>query len=504
VLSDEIESIFTEYEKIDLNMYIRIVKDINSDMFMMIFYCLRKITKILDDSMVRPKAFSLSPPKKDSSIASPKLVSVRFFSPKLRMPIDKEKFFSNDLIINLKPIAKNNSFYQRIPQGRRKSIAKTLKVVTEFSEELHKFTIKTCNENEGAEKNEEEMKFKRKSAKNKTSFVKNKLKPLNLLESPDIKIYSKKYFYTNILQKTDLSDLLTIYADYLYKFNSTEIKKYWFVMRNFKLIYYNDKDKQETSGMINLIKCFLKKDGPVTIMNKNYFRFHIYHNLNQESFLCDDENKYNLWVKYLNNFCESRETIENYNICEIIGKGKFSKVHLAIKKNNNEKVAIKILNKKEMLVSDLESTRRELSILQICNHEHIIKIKSYIENFEYIYIIMEYFPSIDLFDHFLNNKFSLDEKTVKQVVIQLVTALEYLHNLGIVHRDIKPENIIIKQDDLNVKIIDFNFSRFLANNEYVDEPLGTLVCIYNTSLTLHRRLCLRRSMIKQLIYIVSV
>ncbi len=449
----------------------------NSDMFMMIFYYLRKITKLVDDSLVKPKSCSLSPQRKDPSIASPKLVSIRFFSHKMRMPIDKEKFFSGDIVINLKPFSKKNSFFYKMP-GRRKSIAKTLRVVTEIREELHKFKIKTSNENEGSDdkKPKIEQKFEKTNVKMQTMPIRDLRRGSDILKSPEMKKYARKQFNTNIINQNDLSGLLTIYADFLYKLNSlNEIRKYWFVLRDYKLIYYSDKDKKVTHGIINLIKCFLKMDGLVTIMDKKYFCFHIYHNLNRESFLCDDEYKYELWVSYLNTFCQSRETIDNYKISEIIGKGTYSLVHRGIRKDNNEEVAIKILNKKEMRVEDLESTRRELSILQISSHENIIKLKSFIENYEYIYIIMEYFPSIDLFDYFENNKFILSEKVVRLIIIQIVSAIEYLHNLGIVHRDIKPENIIINQNDLKVKIIDFNYSRFLAKNEFVNESLGTLV-----------------------------
>ena len=95
---------------------------------------------------------------------------------------------------------------------------------------------------------------------------------------------------------------------------------------------------------------------------------------------------------------------------------------------------------------------------------------------------MEYFPSVDLYDYMENNKFNLSEPTVKVIITQLVSAIEYLHNLGVVHRDIKPENIIIRQSDLRIKIIDFNYSRFLAKNEYVDEALGTLVDCINLAI----------------------
>jgi serine/threonine protein kinase len=44
-------------------------------------------------------------------------------------------------------------------------------------------------------------------------------------------------------------------------------------------------------------------------------------------------------------------------------------------------------------------------------------------------------------------------------MIQLCSALSYLHSLHIMHRDIKPENIMIDPSTLNIKLIDFGFAK---------------------------------------------
>jgi len=49
------------------------------------------------------------------------------------------------------------------------------------------------------------------------------------------------------------------------------------------------------------------------------------------------------------------------------------------------------------------------------------------------------------------------ESKVKVIVYQIVSALIYIHSLGIVHRDLKLDNILIDSND-KIKIIDFGFA----------------------------------------------
>ncbi len=63
---------------------------------------------------------------------------------------------------------------------------------------------------------------------------------------------------------------------------------------------------------------------------------------------------------------------------------------------------------------------------------------------------------IDLADQ-LERMGSLPERVVKHLTAQLVSALRYLHAVGIFHRDIKPENILLDIQG-NAKIADFGLS----------------------------------------------
>ena len=69
-----------------------------------------------------------------------------------------------------------------------------------------------------------------------------------------------------------------------------------------------------------------------------------------------------------------------------MGNGKFGLVRLGIHKNSGRKVAVKIMNKKDMSIQDLELVKTEIDILKISQHPNIIRLFDVFENVDFIYI----------------------------------------------------------------------------------------------------------------------
>ena len=95
------------------------------------------------------------------------------------------------------------------------------------------------------------------------------------------------------------------------------------------------------------------------------------------------------WIKAIKNVIGSANMFDYYDIKQTLGKGRFGLVKSAIHKKSGRVVAVKVMSKKEMSVNDLELQRREIEILKMCQHPHIVRLLDVFENQDYIYIIME-------------------------------------------------------------------------------------------------------------------
>jgi serine/threonine protein kinase len=75
-----------------------------------------------------------------------------------------------------------------------------------------------------------------------------------------------------------------------------------------------------------------------------------------------------------------------YDVKDKLGNGKFGLVRLGIHKTTGRKVAVKIMNKKDMTLQDLELVKTEIEILKVCQHPNIIRLYDIFENVDFIYI----------------------------------------------------------------------------------------------------------------------
>jgi 5'-AMP-activated protein kinase catalytic alpha subunit len=78
---------------------------------------------------------------------------------------------------------------------------------------------------------------------------------------------------------------------------------------------------------------------------------------------------------------------------------------LAIHELTEQKVAIKILEKKKIAdISDIERVSREIHILKLIRHPNLIQLYEIIETSKYLFLVMEYCSGGELFDYIADEK----------------------------------------------------------------------------------------------------
>ena len=168
---------------------------------------------------------------------------------------------------------------------------------------------------------------------------------------------------------------------------------------------------------------------------------------------------------------EKEYKIGNYLIKKTLGEGTFGKVKLGIYLPNEEKVAIKILEKGRIIEKDDEiRIKREFEMLSLFNHPNIILVAEIFESKDSFYSVMEYCEGGELFNYIIK-KHRLSDEESSFYFYQLINGLEYIHSLGIVHRDLKPENLLLTKEHL-LKIIDFGLSNYFEN-DLLSTPCGS-------------------------------
>lgn len=162
------------------------------------------------------------------------------------------------------------------------------------------------------------------------------------------------------------------------------------------------------------------------------------------------------------------ETInfKDYKILKLLGKGGMATVYLAEHRLLQNKVAIKVLNKEFIYNSNIKnnfiSEARKLAQL---NHPNIVRVTDLLDNEDQVAFVMEYFEGKSLKETLEQKK--LNDEEIELILKQMIAALSYVHEEGLIHGNIKPSNFIFDNKG-NLKLTDFGISIHTSteNSEY--------------------------------------
>ncbi len=170
--------------------------------------------------------------------------------------------------------------------------------------------------------------------------------------------------------------------------------------------------------------------------------------------------------------------LANYKYLKSLGEGSFATVFKMHHKPTETIRALKKIDKNIQVSTELEILN-EIDILKKMDHISILKIYEFYITSDYFYLITEYCNCGELFDHLTTNG-PYDESHSAYIIFQLLSAIYFCHSSNIIHRDLKPENIliesIIKDQYLNIKIIDFGTAKIFEKSKKESKQVGS--CYY--------------------------
>ncbi|CAH1731375.1 calcium/calmodulin-dependent protein kinase type 1 isoform X3 [Aphis gossypii] len=224
---------------------------------------------------------------------------------------------------------------------------------------------------------------------------------------------------------------------------------------------------------------------------------------------------------------EKSQSIEDkYDVKDLLGTGAFSEVRLAVSKERpNEMYAVKIIDKKALKGKE-DSLDNEIKVLrrfsksvkrsdhsgtddknegQWLTHPNIVQLLETFEDKSKVYLIMELVTGGELFDRIVQ-KGSYTEKDAAHLIRQVLGAVDYMHEQGVVHRDLKPENLLYysTDDDSKIMISDFGLSKiedsgvmatacgtpgYVAPEVLAQKPYGKAVDVWSIGVISYILLC---------------
>ena len=152
-----------------------------------------------------------------------------------------------------------------------------------------------------------------------------------------------------------------------------------------------------------------------------------------------------------------------YEVVKKIGEGSFGKIYKVKNKQSGDIRAMKQIMKSK--IPNIEKFQNEIEILTMVDHPNIVRLFEVIEDDKYFNLIQELCTGGELLRKIQTTQ--MKEKDIAKIFNQIMSAVAYCHEKGIVHRDLKLENILFASEkpDSPIKIIDFGFSVLLGKNE---------------------------------------
>lgn len=153
-----------------------------------------------------------------------------------------------------------------------------------------------------------------------------------------------------------------------------------------------------------------------------------------------------------------QKTMDDFEMLKVLGKGTFGKVVLCREKTSRQVYAMKILKKDVIVAKDeIAHTLTENRVLQMAKHPFLTSLEYSFQTPDRLCFVMEYVRGGELFFHLSRERVFTEDRT-RFYGAEIILAIDYLHQLGVVYRDLKLENLLLDSEG-HIKLTDFGLCK---------------------------------------------
>jgi len=169
-------------------------------------------------------------------------------------------------------------------------------------------------------------------------------------------------------------------------------------------------------------------------------------------------------MKYIRTYC-----VED----TLLGSGGMGRVMRGIRRDGIP-VAIKEILPE--FASDLEvrmRTKREVDLLDKLDNNGIVKVYDQFYENDNFYIVMEFVDGMNV-EQYVSKNGPIPYQQALRYMVQILDAMQYVHDKQMVHRDMKPSNIMIRKDG-RICLLDFGIAKDLSDTSGTGTLFGTIL-----------------------------
>lgn len=160
----------------------------------------------------------------------------------------------------------------------------------------------------------------------------------------------------------------------------------------------------------------------------------------------------------------SRDYLGGYRLIRLIRGGQVCNVWEAIKDDDRQRVAIKVLlDRHRNNKVEIDQLRNEGKVGVTLDHPNVIRVFEFVERHDLPFLVMQLFNARNL-KQMIRDDYKVTAVSIPQIVNQCAESLDYLHSQNWVHCDVKPDNYLVSEQG-EVKLIDFSIAQSLKKQK---------------------------------------